>query len=211
MNKNLVIISVLFTIMAINCPFGHSIRFLLQPNTKRCLKEEMRKDVLVTGNYSLSDSPGVRTDLIITDTKGHAAFNRENIDKGIFAVNSDEDDIFDFCFISYLQAAHQMPQAREVHIEMKHGIEAKNYDQVAAISKLKPLELELQKLDDLSAAIIGDFDYMKKREQAMRDTNESTNARIFYLSIFSMLCLLGLAIWQIIYLRQFFKAKKLID
>lgn len=68
-----------------------------------------------------------------------------------------------------------MPQAREVHIEMRHGIEAKNYDQVAAISKLKPLELELQKLDDLSAAIIGDFEYMKKREQAMRDTNGKLN------------------------------------
>lgn len=104
-----------------------------------------------------------------------------------------------------------MPQPREVHIEMKHGIEAKNYDQVASVSKLKPLELELQKLEDLSASIVEDFEYMKKREQSMRDTNESTNARIFYLSIFSMLCLLGLAVWQIIYLRQFFKAKKLID
>ena len=83
--------------------------------------------------------------------------NRENIDKGIFAVNSDEDDIFDFCFTSYLQAAHQMPQPREIHIEIKHGIEAKNYDQVASISKLKPLELELQKLEDLSASIVADF------------------------------------------------------
>ena len=63
------IINVLFIIMAIYCPFGHSIRFLLQPNTKRCLKEEMRKDVLVTGNYSLSDSPGVRTDLIVCKSR----------------------------------------------------------------------------------------------------------------------------------------------
>lgn len=90
--------------------------------------------------------------------------------------------------------------------------------------------MELQKLEDLSASIVADFNYMKKREQEMRDTNgkvlnvmldikmsnfvfilESTNNRIFYLSIFSMLCLLGLAIWQVIYLRQFFKAKKLIE
>lgn len=128
-----------------------SLRFHLQPNTKRCLKEEMRKDVLVTGEYSLSDSPGVRTDLLvslasgagprlvlipflsgiqITDTKGHTALNRENIDKGKFAVNSDEDDIFDFCFVSYLQTGHSMPQPREVFLDMKHGIETKNYEQV---------------------------------------------------------------------------------
>ena len=43
----------------------HCLRFYLQPNTKRCLKEEMRKDVLVTGEYTLSDSSGVRTDLLV--------------------------------------------------------------------------------------------------------------------------------------------------
>lgn len=40
---------------------------------------------------------------------------------------------------------------------------------------------------------------------------ESTNSRVLYLSIFSMLCLLSLAIWQVLYLRRYFKAKKLIE
>ena len=42
-----------------------SLRFHLQPNTKRCLKEEMRKDVLVTGEYELTSAPGQRTDLTV--------------------------------------------------------------------------------------------------------------------------------------------------
>ena len=33
----------------------------------------------------------------------------------------------------------------------------------------------------------------------MRDTNESTNSRVLYFSIFSMCCLLGLATWQVLY------------
>ncbi len=77
---------------------------------------------------------------------------------------------------------------------------------------------------------------MKKREEEMRDTNgkfnssvnvtgkrinmssdalssfaESTNTRVLYFSIFSMCCLIGLATWQVFYLRRFFKAKKLIE
>ena len=56
-----------------------------------------------------------------------------------------------------------------------------------------------------------DFQYMKTREEEMRDTNESTNSRVLYFSIFSMCCLIGLATWQVLYLRKFFKAKKLID
>jgi len=40
---------------------------------------------------------------------------------------------------------------------------------------------------------------------------ESTHSRVLYFSIFSMCCLLGLATWQVLYLRRYFKAKKLIE
>jgi hypothetical protein len=97
---------------------------------------------------------------------------------------------------------------------------------------LKPLELELKKLEDLSDAIVQDFALMRKREEEMRDTNgrflilflthttlirisltlisESTNNRVLFFSIFGMCCLLGLATWQVLYLRRYFIAKKLI-
>jgi len=208
--SNIILMSLLILICFILDNRVDALRFHLQPNTKRCLKEEMRKDVLVTGEYELTDAPGQRTDLAVTDSKGQTAFARENLDKGKFAVTSDEDDIFDFCFVTYLQSGHAGP-AREVHLEMKHGVEAKSYEEIANVGKLKPLEMELTKLEDLSSSIVSDFEYMKKREEEMRDTNESTNSRVLYLSVFSMLCLLGLATWQVLYLRRFFKAKKLID
>ena len=83
--------------------------------------------------------------------------------------------------------------------------------QLDEAAKLKPLEVELKRLEDLSESIVKDFAFMKQREEEMRDTNESTNSRVLYFSIFSMLCLLGLATWQVLYLRQFFKSKKLIE
>ncbi len=69
--------------------------------------------------------------LKVTDSKGHTAFARENLDKGKFAVTSDEDDIFDFCFVSYMQSGHHPGPDREVHLEMKHGVEAKSYEEVS--------------------------------------------------------------------------------
>jgi hypothetical protein len=80
-----------------------------------------------------------------------------------------------------------------------------------SLEKPKPLEVELRRLEDLSDSIVNDFQYMKQREEEMRSTNESTNSRVLYFSIFSMLCLVGLATWQVLYLRKFFKSKKLID
>ena len=177
-------------------------------------------DVVVSGEYDVTAVAGqppvnnIRVDLQITDSKGHVAFARESIDKGRFAVTSDEDDIYDFCLLSHPLGHIQVGapgNVREVSLTMKHGVEAKDYANIAAVSQLKPLELELTKLEDLSSSIVQDFEYMKLREQEMRDTNESTNNRVFYLSIFSMFCLASLALWQILYLKKFFKSKKLID
>lgn len=43
--------------------------------------------------------------------------------------------------------------------------------QIAKAEKLKPLEVDLRRLEDLSESIVKDFIFMKKREEEMRDTN----------------------------------------
>lgn len=171
---------------------------------------------MVTGEYEITDQPGVVTHLDVKDTKGHTLYNKENASKGKFAFTTEEYDIFEVCFESkvadgqhHFAGAHQT--TKEVTLKMKHGIETKDYDALAKANKLKPLEVELSRLEDLSAAIVSDFAYMKQREEEMRDTNESTNNKVLYFSIFSMACLMSLAIWQVLYLRRYFKAKKLID
>ncbi|OQR79248.1 transmembrane emp24 domain-containing protein bai-like [Tropilaelaps mercedesae] len=188
------------------------ITFYLKPNSKRCIKEEVLKGVLVSGEYTLSDSPGHKTDLIVTDTNGHVLAHRENIhgDKGKFAFTTDTYDVFEVCFITKLPPGVQ-GQDREVQLNLKHGAEAINYDKIAEVEKLKPLEMKLQQLEDLSENIVKDFAHMRQREEEMRDTNESTSNRVLYSSILGMCCLLGLVGWQIIYLRRYFKSKKLID
>lgn len=44
----------------VNC-----LMFKLPANSRRCLKEEIHKGVLVSGEYSLSDAPGQRADLLV--------------------------------------------------------------------------------------------------------------------------------------------------
>lgn len=131
---------------------SEAIRFFLQTGTKRCLKEEMRKSVICTGEYELSDGLGQRTDLQITDSKGHSALLRENIDKGKIAVTSDEDDIYDICFTSYAQG-HGIPP-REVYIDLKHGVEAKNYDEVGSpvsLSFVRDIRIKSIRMEKLTS------------------------------------------------------------
>jgi len=190
----------------------NSLRFFLKPNLKTCMKEEIHKNVVVTGEYEISEAYGQKMSVHVTDTRGHTLYKREDFTDlhGKFAFTADEYDIFDICFVSKLPQGMQGSQ-REVHLMMKHGVEARNYEELAKAEKLKPLEVELRRLEDLGESIVQDFAFMRQREEDMRTTNESTNSRVLYLSIFSMVCLLSLATWQVMYLRRFFKAKKLID
>ncbi|CAG0886810.1 unnamed protein product [Darwinula stevensoni] len=233
-------LSVFLAILDMGC---NALIFKLEPNARKCLSEEVHKDVLVAGEYTISEGAGQQTDLQVTDSKGNILVNRDNTHGGKFAFTTDDYDVFEVCFINKVPHAsgiilvffvlhvsfceltttitkigislHFIPgthlTAQEVHLTIKLGVEAKSYENLGEASKLKPLEVELKRLEDLSESIVQDFAYMRQREEEMRDTNESTNSRVLYLSIFSMCCLLGLATWQVLYLRKYFKSKKLID
>ncbi|XP_030069998.1 transmembrane emp24 domain-containing protein 10 [Microcaecilia unicolor] len=193
------------------CCSALAISFHLPANGRKCLREEIHKNVLVTGEYELSERPSGRSHLRVTDTAGHILYAKEDASKGKFAFTTEEYDMFEVCFESKLPMGTGRVPDQLVILDMKHGVEATNYEELAKVEKLKPLEVELRRLEDLSESIVNDFAYMKKREEEMRDTNESTNVRVLYFSIFSMCCLIGLATWQVFYLRRFFQAKKLIE
>ncbi|CAG5133733.1 unnamed protein product [Candidula unifasciata] len=197
----------ILTILAACLLCVEGIGFNLASNQKKCLREEIHKDVLVTGEYEVQDN-GQRVDLTVTDLRSHTLYSKENAIKGRFAFTTDEYDQYEICFIS---KAMGIAPEREVYLSVKHGVEAKNYEDIAKAEQLKPLEVELRRLEDLSLSIADDFAYMRHREEEMRNTNESTHSRVMYFSIFSMFCLLGLATWQVLYLRRYFKAKKLIE
>lgn len=47
-----------------------ALMFHLTPNQRKCLKEEIHKDVLVTGEYTLSESPGQSANLKVSAELG---------------------------------------------------------------------------------------------------------------------------------------------
>ncbi|XP_060521531.1 transmembrane emp24 domain-containing protein bai [Cylas formicarius] len=189
---------------------ANSIMWHLEPNARKCLREELQGNIPVIGEFDVSEIPGQIVDYIVTDSKGHILAQRADISKGKFSFTTESYDMYEICFISRVPQ-HQRGMAHMVSLITKHGIETKNYDSLMEAAQLKPIELELKRLEDLSNAIVQDFAFMRKREEEMRDTNESTNSRVLYFSVFSMCCLLGLATWQVLYLRRYFKAKKLIE
>ncbi|KAI9284209.1 emp24/gp25L/p24 family/GOLD-domain-containing protein [Umbelopsis sp. AD052] len=100
---------------------------------------------------------------------------------------------------------------RTIDVDYDIGAEALDYSKIAKAEKLEPLEVELRKLEKVVQEIWDEMEYLKSREAKMRDTNESTNERVQWFSIVTLLTLVGLGTWQVMYLRRFFKRKRLID
>jgi hypothetical protein len=106
-------------------------------------------------------------------------FYREEIEKGVFSFTADKYDVYEICFIS------RVPQGmrggrHEVFLQTKHGVEAKSYEGLGEAAKLKPLEVELKRLEDLSEAIVQDFAYMRQREVLLHKNIQINHQKLVY-------------------------------
>ncbi|VDK45211.1 unnamed protein product [Taenia asiatica] len=188
---------------------ANSLRFEIRSGETKCIHDEMDKDEIVVGNYEITDGPTSKVSIEVKDSKRHTFFQKSEATSGKFTFSSEVEDSFDVCF--HCVGASGIVDTREVFIDIKQGDEAKNFDAIAQAKDLKPVEVELKKIEYLTDSIVRDFVDMHKRADAMRDINASTHSRVLYFSMFSILCLIALAVWQVLYLRSYFKSKKLIE
>ena len=94
---------------------------------------------------------------------------------------------------------------RPVELDIDIGADAKDWSAVQATEKLKPVETELRRIEELVAEIVSEMEYLRGREQKLRDTNESTNNRVKWFAFGTMGMLVALGSWQIMYLRAYFR------
>ncbi|KAG0237057.1 vesicle coat component [Actinomortierella wolfii] len=117
------------------------------------------------------------------------------------------------CFSNSLKDGVQ-PDPRLVSyidLDFDIGSEAQDYNKMAETERLKPLEVELRKIEGIVGEVMSTMQHLRAREERMRNTNESTNERVKWFSTFTLVVLVTSGLWQIFYLKRFFKKKRLID
>lgn len=72
------------------------------------------------------------------------------------------------------------------------------------------MEAELRRLSEGAKEVMDEMDYLRTREMRLRDTNESTNERVKWFAYGTMGMLVALGVWQVVYLRAYFRSKHLI-
>lgn len=127
-----------------------------------------------------------------------------------YAFTSHDEAAFDVCFENIYSGAQTTTGPRHVELDIDIGADAKDWSAIQAGEKLKPVEAELRRLEEIVGEIVAEMDYLRAREQKLRDTNESTNERVKWFAFGTMGMLVGLGAWQVVYLRAYFRSKHLI-
>merc|ERR1712126_654970 len=95
---------------------------------------------------------------------------------------TDDYDVYEICFLSRVPPSVR-GQRHEIYLNVKHGVEAKNYEGLGDANKLKPLEVELKRLEDLSLSIVQDFAHEAKgrRDERYKRIHKFKSFVFFYL------------------------------
>ncbi|KAJ4371224.1 vesicle coat component [Neocucurbitaria cava] len=202
-------------------PLVAALKFDLHPVSahdaakyERCVRNFVAKDQLVVVTAILDGyrGDGQRVDMHIRDAMGNDYHKpKDVVGENRYAFTSHADSAFDVCFENiYTSTPSAGINPRHVELDIDIGADAKDWNAIQAGEKLKPVEAELRRIEEVVGEIVTEMDYLRSREQKLRDTNESTNERVKWFALGTMGMLIGLGAWQVVYLRAYFRSKHLI-
>ncbi|CAI7674686.1 hypothetical protein N7533_009284 [Penicillium manginii] len=181
---------------------------------ERCIRNFVSKDqlVVVTAIVSGSKGDGQVVNMHIKDSMGNDHGRPKDIVGEVRqAFTSTADTAFDVCLENQLFGRNAISNpSREIELDVEIGADARDWSSIQAQEKLKPIETDLRRIEEMVTEIVNEMDYLRSREQRLRDTNESTNERVKWFAFGTMGMLVGLGAWQVVYLRAYFRSKHLI-
>ncbi|KAI0446196.1 emp24/gp25L/p24 family/GOLD-domain-containing protein [Xylaria telfairii] len=187
---------------------------------ERCIRNFVAKEtlVVVTAIVSGAKGDGQVVNMHIRDTVGNEYGRPRDVageQRTVFTSHADA--AFDVCFENILTGAlsdfkpgRANNPTRHVELDIDIGADAKDWSAIQATEKLRPVETDLRRIEEMIQEVVNEMDYLRAREQKLRDTNESTNTRVKWFGIGTTTLLIALWGWQIMYLRAYFRSKHLI-
>ena len=157
----------------------------------------------MTGQNGGGERSGV--DVRVTGPGGATEHSAGDVTAGKFAFTAADGGLHRVCFAS------RAVTPRSVTLDFATGVDATDYADVARKEHLKPLELQLRKMEDRVEGVHKEMMFQREREEAHRNTSESTNARVQWFSLLTIAVVLGTAGYQIFALYSYLKRMKFFD
>ena len=100
--------------------------------------------------------------------------------------------------------------------EERHGhfavtaLEVEDHGTVAKKEHVEAIEAELESMKRMAVHVYEEMLFMRSRSDAQHTANASMRGRLLWVEVVAMFGVLLMGLWQIRYLRNYFKQKKVI-
>ncbi|KAL1533635.1 transmembrane emp24 domain-containing protein p24delta4-like [Salvia divinorum] len=206
----------LLMVAAAAVPAARGLWLDLPTTGSKCISEELHNNAIVLTDYyaffgedydvnATTASPSITVK--VTSPYGNEIHHKEKVANGQIAFTATEAGNYIACFSL---DGDQGGKKVTVGIDWKTGIAAKDWETVARKEKIEGLELELKKLEAAVETIQENLIHLVNREAEMRGVSETTNARVAWYSLMALAICIVASMLQVLYLRRYFRKKKLI-
>jgi|LauGreDrversion4_2_1035121.scaffolds.fasta_scaffold205839_2 hypothetical protein len=97
-----------------------------------------------------------------------------------------------------------------VNFEFLTGVAAKDYSDIAKKSNLKPIELNLKKLEDMLSYLIHDISTILVHEEHTLALNDSLSNKIILFSMITLISMISIGLIETFYIRKYLQNRKII-
>lgn len=96
------------------------------------------------------------------------------------------------------------------YLDITVGSKAQDYEKLAKLEHLNKVDVQIRRLTDMVSEVRSEQKYLREREGAWRSLSETVHSSVIWWSVGQLVILLASGIFQMRYLKNFFKTKKLV-
>ncbi|CAK8536669.1 unnamed protein product [Lathyrus sativus] len=193
-----------------------SLRFDLPSGFSKCISEDIKKNWMTVGNYSIVNSnegqslPSDHTIAVTVYMSGATTSHdyAEHVQSGQFSFVAQESGNYLVCF--WVDSTRDSGVTLSVDFVWKTGVAAADWSKIAKQTNVDRMAREVKVLHENALSIMEEIIYLRERDEEMLDFNWTTNTRMLWLSFVSFLVCFSVAGLQLWHLKSFFKKNKIL-
>lgn len=182
-----------------------AIGFTLRYGEETCILENVIQTEYIAGDFVV-EPEGRRVAVTVKDPLDNIVYNKQAISEGNFAYTSLENGYYKACFSNTVENNG----IKTIKFKFSTGADSKS-GSAAKVKTLRPLEAEIQSLEEIVAGIRADHNWISDYRSRMNETNKSTMSAVVWTNIIVIVLLGILSYVQVIYLGMYFKSRKIVQ
>eukprot|EP00823_Brevimastigomonas_motovehiculus_P003239 TRINITY_DN1956_c0_g1_i1.p2 TRINITY_DN1956_c0_g1~~TRINITY_DN1956_c0_g1_i1.p2 ORF type:complete len:214 (-),score=29.29 TRINITY_DN1956_c0_g1_i1:1086-1691(-) len=180
----------------------YAVNIYVPPNQESCFFEDVQRGEKVVTSFNVASGGFLDVDVKMYGPDNKVIFDAEREKEGSFQFMALQSGMHRLCFGNTMSTV--TGKTVSFHIYVGHSLIEKN---TIKTEHLTVVENGVVLLSEGVNAVKDSVEYTKIRERICRLTIDNTNSRVLWWSLVRTAMLIGVALYQIYYLRQLFETK----